>query len=114
MTNDLSIKRLAENEAVYRAENERVYRGTQEFFSAQERARTKLYFYCECADIACKERIHLTPKRYRELHSKDNQFVVVPGHEIDTIETAVKRTPGYLLVEKHIPLGNAPSLYGAT
>jgi hypothetical protein len=74
MKDSVSERRMAENEVVFRKYNERVQQGFdavkkvakeagQEHFVVEVDA--PLYFYCECSDENCHERIRLTTERYK-------------------------------------------------
>jgi hypothetical protein len=57
-------------------------------------------FVCECADIACVERIELPIPQYEALRSVATHFIVKPGHELAEEERVVERHDSYLVVEK--------------
>lgn len=59
-------------------------------------------FFCECSDIACRERISMRPDRYDAIHRDAALFVVAPGHEIEAIETVTESRDGYAVVRKNI------------
>jgi hypothetical protein len=105
-----SERRLAENEVIFRQANEKAVK-TLEVISKQE-AEEKvnnthngdltLYFYCECADDKCKERIKLTTSNYKNIHNQSNIFIIIPGHELPEIEKVVKQFPDYFVVQKYM------------
>ena len=88
-------ERIAKNEAVFRAAN-------RELEQAAEEAGGDgvLDVLCECGQEACSSLIRLTVAEYDGVHSQDDRFVVVPGHENPTIETVVERREAYLVVDK--------------
>jgi hypothetical protein len=89
-----SEERLARNEALFREFNERV-----EGLSGAV-VLDRIPFVCECGDLECLERLQLTRAAYEDVRSDPTRFVVAPGHENPTIERAVVRGEGYLVVEK--------------
>src|SRR5581483_3774210 len=109
MADKISERRLAENEAAFREANERV---KHEFEALQRIAKEEdhkpfpstkqvtVHFYCECSNPACRERIIMTLHTYIKLHKKHNQFILIPGHEIPSIEHTVKQGDAYIMVEK--------------
>jgi hypothetical protein len=89
-------KRLASNEAMFRAANERMADWDEVRVSeAVER------YLCECADPACREQIGLRKGEYEAVRSDSRHFVAVPGHEIPDVETVVERHDGWMVIEKN-------------
>ncbi len=91
-----SMRRLAENEVIFREANKDI----QEFLEMTRRPRQVVSFYCECSHPDCRGRIDLTPEEYARLHENKLQFVLLPNHEIPSIERIVKVQPGFNVVEK--------------
>lgn len=56
--------------------------------------------FCECSDIDCRERVHLQPGRFDEIHADPERFVLVPGHERLDVERVVDQESDYLIVRK--------------
>jgi hypothetical protein len=102
-----SERRLKENEVIFRQVN----RGIQEFIE-EENARTDktIPFYCECSKADCRERIKLTAREYKKLHQKDNQFIILAGHELSKIEKVIERHNGFNVVEKFGPMPDEKSV----
>jgi hypothetical protein len=84
-------RRVAENESIFRDVNEVRARGFE---------GDRVAFLCECADIACKERITLRRREYELVRSDARQFVLIPGHELLEAEEVVMRQERFLLVRK--------------
>ena len=109
-----SERRLAENEVVFRQLNEQVQRsidavnhmaddsGQREFKIVQGKDDPPLYFYCECSEVQCSERVKVRHSEYNRIHKRRDHFIVVPGHETAKIEDIVERNPEYFVVKKHI------------
>jgi hypothetical protein len=98
---DLTAKRVAENQATFRAANEDI----------EAAARTmapdlpRIPFICECADTTCTRILRVRRDEYDAVRSDPTHFLVVPGHEVcnvDGVEVAhvLAREPGYSIMEK--------------
>ncbi|MES1248937.1 MAG: hypothetical protein ABUS54_14825 [Actinomycetota bacterium] len=91
---DLRAQRAAENEKLFRRINERV-----EALSEGE----ILTLVCECADVACVERIPGVPlDEYEEVRSHEDRFFVIRGHELLDVERVVDERAGHLVVAKSL------------
>jgi hypothetical protein len=86
--------RIARNEALFRVVNERV----REVRPEEEEEVTG--FLCECGDDTCTETVYLPVREYERIRSEPTHFIVVPGHEIISVEAPVERKEGYLVVRK--------------
>jgi hypothetical protein len=60
-----------------------------------------LHFKCECSDENCNIRIPLLQSEYQKIHTNRNTFIVMPNHQVDPIETVLKETTEYNVVEKN-------------
>jgi hypothetical protein len=88
-------KRMAMNEALFREMNERVEE------RVQESARSEVVvIVCECASVACTQRITLTAKEFRSARDDSTQFVVAPGHATVDVEVVVTRSERFEVVRK--------------
>lgn len=111
--NKASKRHMAENEVVFRKLNERIEHDMQEHQQiAAEEGQTplhldgtsSLFFYCECSDENCRERIQLSPDEYKTAHQAGDTFTVVCGHEVSSIESVLFEEPGrYCVVKKFQP-----------
>lgn len=113
MSDSLSVRRLAENEVVFRSYNENMQKGLGDLAQvAKEDSQehlmldpdAPLHFYCECSDENCDQRILLTSREYASIHAKRNRFIVIPNHEVKSIEHIVQSFDSYSVIEKQIPL----------
>lgn len=104
---------MAENQVVFRQHNEKVQKGLEKLKKiAQEHGQeayvkesnTPLYFYCECSDEKCRERIQLHPSRYNEIHRDRTKFVILCGHEVESIERVIKKEADHCIVEKVVDI----------
>jgi len=62
-------------------------------------------FVCECGagergDAGCEEQIAMTVAEYEEVRHQDDRFALLPGHETEELETVVRRTDRYVMVDK--------------
>ncbi|MES2970992.1 MAG: hypothetical protein V4702_01570 [Patescibacteria group bacterium] len=113
MSNAASPQKLAENEAVFRESNERVHKTLKNLQAkAKEEDHTNrilkenssLHFFCECSDENCRERIVMKQNTYEKLHKDRDQFIIIPGHQVVSIEKTVIKKPKYAVVKKLIPV----------
>jgi hypothetical protein len=88
--------RAARNEAVFRRVNERLEEVNEGFQLITDNAE----FVCECVDIDCADRVHMTLAKYQAVRSVPTQFIVKPDHERPAEERVVERNDEYLVVEK--------------
>lgn len=114
MTEPLSKRRLAENQVIFRRRNEKVAKGLESLKQAakseghdtiaqniEQNMNEPLHFYCECSDDNCHKRIVLKPSEYTQLHQNKSQFIILPGHEVPSIERVRQTSPNYVVVEKY-------------
>jgi hypothetical protein len=90
-------ERIAKNETVFRAANREIEHAEQEEGGGTHRAIEVL---CECGRPECSGLIQLTIAEYNDVHSQDDRFVVVRGHENAGIENVVEERADYLVVDK--------------
>lgn len=84
-------------EALFREVNERIEdlnRGMAELSDG------KMHAVCECGDPECARQLSVPVGEYEQARGDPTQFIVIPGHEMPTIETVVSRGDGYLVVRK--------------
>lgn len=86
---------MASNEAIFRAANERM----ADWEERHARGATEIY-YCECADLECRDRVELTKPAYERVRSNPRHFVIVSGHELPDIETVIEENDGWSVIEK--------------
>lgn len=88
-------QRAARNEEIFRSVNTRIEEGVE-----RHSVESPVPYHCECNDASCFETIHLVPSDYEQVLHERYQFIVMPGHEDETIEHVVERHPAHLVVEK--------------
>jgi hypothetical protein len=94
MTSDLEAQRqrAAKNQSLFREVNERI----EDLASLASFAS----FVCECMNGACDEHVPLTLEEYEHVRSDSNSFLVLPGHEVPTVEEVVETNDRFLVVRK--------------
>jgi hypothetical protein len=97
---DARAERVGRNEALFREVNEQVESLNRRFSAAVEDA---IDIVCECADLACIERITVPLTTYERVRSESTLFLVKPGHEQGDIEDVVAETAGFNVVRKRAP-----------
>jgi hypothetical protein len=91
------LRRIADNEALFRSVNERV----QEINDAVAPYTDRFEIVCECGNIQCTEQIRVNPAAYEAVRADSALFFVVPGHEMPDVEDAVEHCATYSVVRKH-------------
>src|SRR3954453_18421159 len=101
---DETVKRVGENEAIFRLANE------QRGLLADEAELGEVPVVCECGHSWCSEIISVTPQEYQRVRSRPDQFFVFPGHEIEegefvaAVGRGVQAQKQYRIVEKRAGL----------
>jgi hypothetical protein len=75
-------ERFAKNESLFREVNERIEEAARRTAPLDMEAG----FVCECAALACTERLPITLVDYEQARSEPTWFVVLPGHERPEVE----------------------------
>jgi hypothetical protein len=60
-------------------------------------------FVCECGNLGCQATVSLPIPAYEAVRTDFNRFLVVPGHEIATVDRVVETHLNYLVVRKREP-----------
>jgi hypothetical protein len=94
---DPRLERIAKNEEVYRAANRELEQAEREAGSAADGV---LEVLCECGREACNGVIRLTMADYDRVHSQEDRFVVLQGHQSEEIERVVADRGDYVIVDK--------------
>lgn len=110
MNESAGERRLAENEVIFRQANQQAVESLEQAREEELSDHVKpsveqnlsLFFYCECADDGCKQRIKMPLAEYEANHRQSNQFIILPGHEVPNIEKVVKKEQGYFVVQKYM------------
>jgi len=91
------LERIAKNEEVFRAANLEIERAEQQQGTAGDGV---LEVICECGRDSCTGVITLTVSEYETVHSQEDRFVVLKGHQSEEIERVVEDRGSYLVVDK--------------
>jgi hypothetical protein len=78
-----SGRSIGKNEALFRLANEERER------LASEADLENLTIFCECGHRWCGETIVVGPEEYQRALARPEQFFVVPGHQIEDVESVV-------------------------
>jgi hypothetical protein len=97
---DERVRRIGENEALYRQVNERV---RDMNLGVTELTGAEFSVLCECGTLECMEHIDLTAAVYEETRADPHRFIVLPGHQIDEIEVVVADHGSFIVLEKTPP-----------
>ena len=96
MANDDRLRRVGENEALYRLVNEQI-KGLSPDAATP---RGEFGVVCECATLDCKSQIMITPDIYEKTRTNSDQFIVLHGHQLDDIERVVEDHGSFFVIEK--------------
>jgi hypothetical protein len=86
--------RIAKTESFFRNVNERIAESAERFGSQEAE------FVCECHDQSCVDRIEVPLTDYEAVRENPTRFILLPGHENQSIEQIVERRPRYRIVQK--------------
>lgn len=87
-------ERIAEAEALFRDVNEQIAETAERFDVSTAD------FYCECADVACHDRVEVPLEDYEEVRGESTHFIVFPGHENQRVERVLAQRGRYAVVDK--------------
>jgi hypothetical protein len=90
-------ERIAKNETVFRAANREIEHAGEEAGGGSDQM---IEVICECGRQGCSGVITLTVAEYDGVHTQDDRFIVLRGHESTEIENVVEERAGYLVVDK--------------
>jgi hypothetical protein len=91
------LRRIGQNEALFREVNERVEALNESFATITER----MSIVCECGYIECVELLSIEVDDYTRLRADSTTFAVAPGHVIPDVESVIERREGYDVIRKH-------------
>lgn len=94
---DERLERIAKNEAVLRAVNRELEQAEEEAGGTADQLIEGL---CECGRQGCSGVLTLTVTEYESVHSQNDRFIVLRGHENPEIERVVEERESYLVVDK--------------
>jgi hypothetical protein len=88
--------RAAQNELVFRAVNEQIVKMTDRF----REQLSDIDIVCECSDTTCVGTIRVKADEFVKIERTEASFLVLPGHEDESIELVIDRRDGYVVVSK--------------
>jgi len=94
---ELHARRVALNEARFRAANERTRRGVDDLYEGEAPSYSML---CECAVTECQDTVVIDHEHYMRARAKPTTFFVKPDHVMIGAEVVVERTEHFWFVEK--------------
>lgn len=94
---DPAQRRKASNEAMFRQVNEQIERLQHAFALTEDEP---LSIVCECDRLDCAEMVRVPVDAYERTRADPARFLVVPGHEDESIESVVDSHGHYLIVRK--------------
>ena len=92
------MRRVAENEAIFRGVNEQLSKLAGAI--ATENDPNEVEIVCECGTQSCTDRITIPQADYRRTRDDSTLFLLRPGHDDPEAETVVDRATTYWIVRK--------------
>ena len=86
----------AAQELVFRAVNEQIVKMTDRF----REQLSDIDIVCECSDTTCVGTIRVNADEFVKIERTEASFLVLPGHEDESIELVIDRRDGYVVVSK--------------
>ena len=94
---ELHAKRVARNEARFRALNQQTRAAVT---ALSERPPENCTIMCECAMLDCEQMITMSVADYQRVREVSNHFIVRPDHVIVSAERAIEYHEDWWMVEK--------------
>ncbi len=95
-----SEKRRKKNEEDFKAFNVSNRLAMEAVMDEDSKQSFPLGMVCECSNPNCFERIELSVYERRQIRKDSNMFVIVPGHQDESIEEVAGGGRNYALVKK--------------
>jgi hypothetical protein len=93
---DERIRRIGENEALYRQVNENLEELNQAFGTVSGVFEVK----CECGSLECTEHVTVPREVYEQVRANSAHFIIKPDHEFPEAEHVVERHDQFVIVRK--------------
>ena len=93
---DERARRVGLNEAIFRQVNEQI-RDLDRGFGTEQGTMSVI---CECGNSDCTERLELGVTEYERVRGDARLYVIVPGHQIPSVESVVEQRDGFDVVQK--------------
>jgi hypothetical protein len=96
-----AARHIAQNEVILREVNERIAEKTMDLGIRGLAGEDETSEYlCACGQPGCDASLNLTLAELEDAHSRADQFVVAPGHDLPDIEEVVAEHDRYCVVRK--------------
>ncbi len=92
---ELTLERLARNQAMFREANQRIVAAAAEIGLSTP----TVPFICECADPSCTQVLAVDLGDYEAIRRNARRFLHAPGHD-DGLGEVVELHDGFVVVEK--------------
>jgi hypothetical protein len=102
---DERVRRIALNEAAFRAVNEQIAPLSEAF--ADLGVDDDVPVVCECGDRSCLLQFPVPIDEYRRVRDDPVLFILKEGHEQPAAEEVVSQADGYYVVRKRPGVGEA-------
>lgn len=96
------VKRIGQNEALYRLVNERIDDLQQSWGGSDE-----LSIICECGQVECTQQLTVTRSVYEATRAVPSHFLARRGHEVEEVERVIEAHGDAVKIEKLPPLPEA-------
>lgn len=99
---DARSNRVARNESLFREVNERITNVAEAQQPGEE-----FEVLCECGREGCRAAVTVSRAEYEAVRAEPDRFLLAPDHEMREFERVLRRTEGYVVVEKIGEAGDA-------
>ena len=94
---DETARKVGRNEALYRSVNEQI-EDLNETFGMLTNTMSVV---CECGDLNCARQVEVDLPEYERVRAEPTHFIIIPGHQIESVEDVVEERETYHVVRKH-------------
>jgi hypothetical protein len=97
------MDKILRNEQLFEAANLKMAQAMSRLAPATQPEDFTLALYCECANTACEDRMHIVYKTYSAIKkSGEATFVVKPEHYLPQFEALITKTEEYWVIQKKL------------
>ncbi|MEN3340869.1 MAG: hypothetical protein V7644_273 [Actinomycetota bacterium] len=93
---DHRLRRVGENQALFRQVNERISDLNESFAAVSD----DFTVACECGDLWCTEQITVCREVYEHVRANANYFILKPGHQAADVELVIENRKDFVIVAK--------------
>lgn len=98
-----SRDKRTKNEALFQQLNQRFVDVVQSLPSNPALPPESVEFLCECGSNDCTMAVKLSMEAYRGLTVKPGEFIILPHHEQNDIDTVIDQQSDYYVIRKINP-----------